>query len=200
LQGFADGRQKSGNIFQFAGVATEKGHELPSVPNSILDVPQQARGVVTSHLVDGPAEGQGKGQLCHYKARVHRLGGKFQGVRPKPVGGKRRFKDAGRGKKRAGYDLADIAGIETQALVQFGGTGVGLRPGGKLPKLLLDNGAGAIFHGATNSTAVSPILSGESKSWLYRLHLKAPRSGLSQALSYKLIIHSLRKLSIRHRG
>jgi hypothetical protein len=167
LQGGSKDRQTSGNVPQFAGVTIEKGHELPSVQNSILDVPVEARGVLASQLADGATESEGKGQLCHYKARVRRLGGRFQGVRPKPVGGKSCLKDAGSGKKRAGYDLADITGIEGQAFVQFAGTIVGLRPGGKLAKLLLDNRSGAVFDGATDNTAASPILRGKSKPWLH---------------------------------
>src|SRR5690349_22433978 len=161
LQGGSKDRQTSGNVPQFAGVTIEKGHELPSVQNSVLDVPVEARGVLASQLADGATEGEGKGQLCQYKARVRRLGGRFQGVRPKPVGGKSCLKDAGSGKKRAGYDLADITGIEGQALVQSGGTVIGLRPGGKLPKLLLDNGDGAVFEGATPIIAVAPSMRGK---------------------------------------
>src|SRR5690349_18197301 len=93
------------------------------------------------------------------------------GIDPRPVGGKSCLKDAGSGKKRAGHYLADIAKVETQALVQSASTGVGLRPGGKLPKLLLDNRSGPIFHGATHNTAASPILRGKSKP---RLHRKSP--------------------------
>ena len=81
------------------------------------------------------------------------------------------MKDAGSGEKRAGHDLADIAKVETQAFVQFAGTGVGLRPSGKLPKLLFDNRSGPILHGATHNTAATPILRGKSKP---RLHWKRP--------------------------
>ena len=85
------------------------------------------------------------------------------------------MKDAGSGKKRAGYDFADVEGVEAQALVQFDCTGVGLGPRRKLAKLLLDNGSGAIFHGATHNTAGSPKLRGKGKPWL---HQKSPIMGI----------------------
>src|ERR1051325_1896117 len=113
------------------------------------------------------AEGERERQFPGEESKLSFLSSSFD-RRTAPKRNDGSLNDAGSGQKGAGYALADVTGGETQALVQFVCAGISLRPGVKLPKLLFDNGSGAIFHGAAHNSSLVPKLRSKGKSWLHQ--------------------------------
>ena len=64
--------------------------------------------------------------------------------------------DAGAGQNGTGYNLPNVERVELQTFIQLRRESVGLGPGGKLTKLLFDNGSGTTFGFTDYLSSVSP--------------------------------------------
>ncbi len=146
---------------QIMKIPIKEGHELLGVRKGFTGIGESPTPSRAGHEGGRTAERERKRQFPGQKAELSRLrvGGDSRGAKRSDGS----LKDASSSEEGAGYDLPDVEWVETQAFVEFFRAGVGLRPGGELAKLLLDNGPGPIFNGAAHNSTVAPKLGGESE-------------------------------------
>jgi len=143
---------------------------LPGENRRVLSVTNHAVRYFSRQNTSRTAESAGKGQLGEHESNVSGPRGKSHGrVVPRVVGSQCGMDDAGAGQNGTGYNLPNVERVELQTFIQLRCESVGLGPGGKLTKLLFDNGSGTTFDRAANHSAVSPKLRGKSKSFVHSL-------------------------------